>query len=196
MISVSSDSPYTGFPCGSDGKESSCNAGDLGLIPGSGRSPGVATHSSILAWRIQWTEEPGRLHSPWGCKQLDMTGRLTLSLFHTHTEVQNSLTWDIWFSLISKKSTCPLLQNLCITWLFLSPPQSSSLGVTWDAVSGAQSPKNSHWIKHNSQLLGCEYFLSWHKQRENGRESWKFPPAKDLINYISITFPDRAKCKL
>ena len=29
-----------GFPCGSVGKESACNAGDLGLIPGSGRSPG------------------------------------------------------------------------------------------------------------------------------------------------------------
>ena len=29
-----------GFPCGSDGKESACNAGDLGLIPGLGRSPG------------------------------------------------------------------------------------------------------------------------------------------------------------
>ena len=29
-----------GFPCGSDGKESACNAGDLGSIPGSGRSPG------------------------------------------------------------------------------------------------------------------------------------------------------------
>ena len=29
-----------GFPCGSDGKESACNAGDLGLIPGSGRASG------------------------------------------------------------------------------------------------------------------------------------------------------------
>ena len=28
----------------------------------------MATHSSILAWRIPWTEEPGRLHSPWGGK--------------------------------------------------------------------------------------------------------------------------------
>ena len=28
----------------------------------------MATHSSILAWRIPWTEEPGGLHSPWGCK--------------------------------------------------------------------------------------------------------------------------------
>ena len=33
---------------------------DMGLIPGSGRSPGGGhTHSSILAWRIPWTEEPG-----------------------------------------------------------------------------------------------------------------------------------------
>ena len=42
------------------------NAGDKrdeGLIPGLGRSPevGMATHSSILAWRIPWTEEPGGL---------------------------------------------------------------------------------------------------------------------------------------
>ena len=39
------------------------NARDAGPIPGSVRSPGweVTTHSSILAWRIPWTEEPGRL---------------------------------------------------------------------------------------------------------------------------------------
>ena len=94
-----------GFPHGSVGKESTCNAGDPGLIPGSGRSSGegigyplqcswvsliaqlvknlpamqetrirslvwedtleqeMATHSSFLAWRIPWTEEPGRLQS-------------------------------------------------------------------------------------------------------------------------------------
>ena len=42
------------FCGGSDGKESTCNSGDLGLIAGLGRSPGggMATHSSILAWRI------------------------------------------------------------------------------------------------------------------------------------------------
>ena len=50
---------------GTDGKESDCNAGDLGSIPGSGRSPGegMANHSSIFAWRIPWTEEPGGLQS-------------------------------------------------------------------------------------------------------------------------------------
>ena len=94
-----------GFPGSSAGKESACNAGDLALIPGSGRFPGegigyplqyywaslmaqmvknspamqetlvqslgwedplkedMATHSSILAWRIPWAQEPGGLQS-------------------------------------------------------------------------------------------------------------------------------------
>ena len=41
------------------------DARDTGLIPVSGRYPGGgnATHSSILAWEIPWTEEPGRLQS-------------------------------------------------------------------------------------------------------------------------------------
>ena len=52
-----------GLSGGSDGKESACNVGDLGSIPGLGRSleEGMATHSSILAWRIPRTEEPGGL---------------------------------------------------------------------------------------------------------------------------------------
>ena len=43
-----------------DAKESACNTGDLGSVPGLGRSPGEgnATHSSILAWKIPWTEKP------------------------------------------------------------------------------------------------------------------------------------------
>ena len=85
------------FPDSSVAKESTCNSGDLGSIPGSGKSAGegigyplqyswaslvaqllsmwetwvqslgwedilekeMATHSSILAWKIPWTEEPG-----------------------------------------------------------------------------------------------------------------------------------------
>ena len=34
---------------------------------------GTATHSSILAWRIPWTEEPGELYSSWGYKEWDTT---------------------------------------------------------------------------------------------------------------------------
>ena len=38
---------------------------------------GMATHSSILAWRIPQSEEPAG-YSPWGCKELDMTEWLSL----------------------------------------------------------------------------------------------------------------------
>ena len=50
-----------GFPGGSDSKESACNAGDPGPIPGSGGSPGEGNgkHFSIFNWRIPWIEEPG-----------------------------------------------------------------------------------------------------------------------------------------
>ena len=47
-----------GFPSSSAGKESACNAGDPGWIPGSGRSPGEGNGYpllDILAWRIPWT---------------------------------------------------------------------------------------------------------------------------------------------
>ena len=55
------------LPGGSDGKESACNAGvqvqSLGLEDP--LEKGMATHSSILAWRIPWTEEPG-----WGGREV------------------------------------------------------------------------------------------------------------------------------
>ena len=50
-----------GFPGGSDGKESACSAGALGQEDP--LEKGMSTHSSILAWRIPWTEEPGGLQS-------------------------------------------------------------------------------------------------------------------------------------
>ena len=60
------------FPGGSDGKEPACDVGNLGWEDP--LEEGMATHSSTLAWRIPWTEEPGRQgHSPWGHKELDMT---------------------------------------------------------------------------------------------------------------------------
>ena len=54
-----------GFPDGSDSKEFASNSGDVDLVP-SWADPlekGMATNSSILAWRIPWTEEPGGLQT-------------------------------------------------------------------------------------------------------------------------------------
>ena len=70
-------------PGGSDGKESACKARNPSFILGWGRilplEKGMATHSSILAWGIPQTEEPGS-YSPWGRKDSKMTEELTLSL--------------------------------------------------------------------------------------------------------------------
>ena len=56
-------------------KESACNAGDLGSIPGSGISleKEMATHSSILAWKLLGTDEPG---GSTGSQKSDMTEQL------------------------------------------------------------------------------------------------------------------------
>ena len=67
-----------GFPGGSDSKESSCNAetwvcslGQEDLL-----EKEMATHSSILSWRIPWTEEPG------GLKSMGLQSRIRLSDYH------------------------------------------------------------------------------------------------------------------
>ena len=52
-----------GLPLWLTSKEFTCNAEDVGSIPGSRRSPGEGNtiHSSILAWKTPWTEESGGL---------------------------------------------------------------------------------------------------------------------------------------
>ena len=70
---------YMGFPGSSDSKESACNEGDLGSIPGLGRSPGGG-HGNPLQYsclenpRGQWSLEG---YSPWSHKQLDTAERLS-----------------------------------------------------------------------------------------------------------------------
>ena len=74
-----------GFPDSSAGKESTCNAGDPGVIPGSGRSLGEGKgYSNILAWRIPWT-----IYSPWGRKESNTTERLSLSLATVVSEIHS-----------------------------------------------------------------------------------------------------------
>ena len=64
-----------GFPGGSAGKESTCNAGDLGSIPGLGRYPGEGN-----GYPLQFSDLENSMDNPWGCKELDTTEKLSLSL--------------------------------------------------------------------------------------------------------------------
>ena len=95
---------FLDFPCGSAGKESACNVEDLGSIPGlrlpmkemqetQVQSLGqedpleekMATHFSFLAWKIPWTEEPGRLQSM-GSLRVRHDSDFTFT-FHFHQSV-------------------------------------------------------------------------------------------------------------
>ena len=71
MLILTSSSFAGGFPDGSDGKESACNGGDLGSIPGLGSSPGEGNGNPVFL--------PGEFHghrslmgySPWDLNELD-----------------------------------------------------------------------------------------------------------------------------
>ena len=80
-------SVFLGFPGGSDGKESNCNAGDLGSTPGLERSPGeekgYPTHPGILAWIIPWTGTwQSIVHG--GLKESDTREQVSLSFSYTY----------------------------------------------------------------------------------------------------------------
>ena len=64
-----------GFPDGSAGKESTCDVGDLGSIPGLGRSPG---EGKGYALPVFWPGEFHGQYSPWGRKESDTTEQLSL----------------------------------------------------------------------------------------------------------------------
>ena len=75
---------WLGFPSGSDSKESACNVGDLGLIPGLGRSPGGG-HGNPLQYSC--LENPRGQRSlagcsPWGCEESDTTEWLRMHDYH------------------------------------------------------------------------------------------------------------------
>ena len=99
----------------------------------------MAPHFSILAWKIPWAEEPGRLHSPWGPKEPDMTMCLSTRTHagvraHTHTHTHTFI--------------CLVAPGLsCGMWDLVS-----QLGMEFrPSASGALSL--SHWTTRKSLLL-------------------------------------------
>ena len=70
---------------------------------------GMATHSSIPAWRIPWTEEPGGLHPP-GCKELDTAEQLS-----THVTQQLNMRRSFLFTLTFKVAEeIPVILNFSL----------------------------------------------------------------------------------
>ena len=81
---------FLGFPCGSAGKESTCDAGDLGSIPGLGKFPGEGKGYPLQDSGL----ENSMGYSPWGHKELDMTEWLSISLhFHIYSLNMHTCVW-------------------------------------------------------------------------------------------------------
>ena len=89
-------SVFLGFPGSSDSKESTCNVGDLGLIPGLGRSPGGG-HGNPLQYSCLENPHGQRSlvgYSPWGHKESDTTERLSTA--HMNTAIWEELGLFPW----------------------------------------------------------------------------------------------------
>ena len=106
------------IPGGSDSKEFACNAEDPGSIPGLGRSSekGTATHFSILAWRVPWTEEPCGLQSMGSQSQT----QLSHEQIKSSGLLQNGLPIFSSLLLISNVFTSLMLVLSCVQ-LFSTP---------------------------------------------------------------------------
>ena len=93
------------FPGGSEGKASACNAGDLGSISDSGRSPGAGNGNPLQYPYLENPMDWGSLvgYSPWGCKESDTTGWLH-SLIHS--------LWLSSFTLIKRLFASSLLSAI------------------------------------------------------------------------------------
>ena len=132
---------FSGFPdrlpSGSDNKESSCNVGDLGLIPGLGRSPGGG-HCKPLQYSCLENSNGQRSlvgQYPWGRKELDVTER------STHNMGVHPKSWDSCFHLSSAASWhCGLGRSL-----FLPPLASEG----WNNCLTRRQLFSAHlWSKH------------------------------------------------
>ena len=63
----------------------------------------MGSHSSILAWKLPWTEEPGGLYSPWGRKESDTTERLRV-----HTQQRREEMMVLWARVLSIETSLSL----------------------------------------------------------------------------------------
>ena len=70
-----------GFPGGSEGKESACNAGDLDSVPGLRRTPGGGHGNPLQYSCLEYPHGQRSMagYSPWGCKESGMTERLSIA---------------------------------------------------------------------------------------------------------------------
>ena len=138
----------SGLPGGSDGKEFAWNAGETWVWSLGWEDPlekGMATHSSILAWRIPWTEEPGgeesmgpqRVGRDWATTTLSFMLQ-HVSALHSVSEMKNtleivSIILSLHFTISQLNKPVGYLQNISFLSLVFDP-------TTWLGLQHLSSP--------------------------------------------------------
>ena len=138
---------------------------------------GLATLSSILAWRIPWTEEPGGLQSM-GSQRVGHTEQLSLSHTHTHThthflEVKCSLGLILsvgarW--LIVSGQTSPSISPGSLEGVTVSTNPDFSLVLQWPRcpmVADCEPPEKTIWSQHTGTLGPGDIHRSLHTSSQN-----------------------------
>ena len=137
-----------GFPCGSAGKESTCNVGDLGSILGweDPLEKGKATHSSILAWRIPWTVESmglQRVRQDWATFTFTILCRLSICNFLKRRKIKMLGWWNHRWS---------LLKYFCIFQIFVNKH-----ALLFYKCGGGGGERRA-LFKHKSKLLNSQVY--------------------------------------
>ena len=180
---------YPGFLGGSDGKESACNVGDLGSIPGLGRFPG-GEHGNRLQYSCLENSHGQRSlagYSPWGCKELDTTEWLS-----THIQLSIYLSMDTWisislnglFSIIYFEAQISKIwlvgySSKWLLCLFSCPHRSLSTSLLWGTNSSltfhflCTSSRISYFAKRPPLPASCFWLQMIHRIQHLG--TWSVP---------------------
>ena len=142
------------YPGGSDGKESACNVGDLGSIPGLGRFPGqgMETHSSILARRIPmnrgawWAIVHGVAKS-----QTQLSKAQNLTLNGNSTQNGSILKYCWWINPISNRHSSLVLPSSLLQGRL---PKHLAESKAHHHLTSCQNPYNHQPFKRSLWLMG------------------------------------------
>ena len=150
---------FLGVPGVSDGKESTCNEGDLGLILRSGRSPGGAHGNPLQYSCLENPHGQGSLagYSPWDRKELDMTEQLnTAQCVYVNPKL---LIYLPQLLLSPLKATSPKRQLHCSCHLYCSWMTWNFFQLYWDLI-GTQ--KNWTKLLYISWWIFIVFIEKWH----------------------------------
>ena len=118
---------------------------------------GMVTHSSILAWRTPWTEEPGGLHSPWSGKESDMTEQLSLTHSCSWTGGINIVKMAILPKAIYRLNAIPIkLSMIQKNYLFFTELEQVILNL-YGTIKDPELSKKS-WRKNKAGGISLQGF--------------------------------------